>query len=258
MSITLNDKVIVVTGGAGLIGRAFCNAVCEAGGTVVVAEINEVQGKKISEELAAKYNGRAFFSTVDITSEDSVRALIAAVDKKYGRIDGLVNNAYPRNKNYGARFEDVAYRDFVENVGMHVGGYFLISQQFLAYFEKQKKGNIVNMGSIYGVMGPRFQIYEGTAMTMAVEYAVIKAGIINLTRYIARYYQRLNIRCNAISPGGVFNNQDPAFVARYNSFGTNKGMIDAADLCGTLVYLLSDASSCVNGQNIMVDDGWSL
>jgi NAD(P)-dependent dehydrogenase (short-subunit alcohol dehydrogenase family) len=258
MSITLNDKVIVVTGGAGLIGRAFCKAVCEAGATVVVAEVAEEAGKKLADELAAKHGGRAVYCPVDITSDKSVSALLEFVDKKYGRIDGLVNNAYPRNKNYGAHFEDVTYSDFVENVGMHVGGYFLISQQFLKYFKKHKKGNIVNMGSIYGVMGPRFQIYEGTNMTMAVEYAIIKAGIINLTKYIARYYQQLNIRCNAISPGGVFNNQDPAFVARYNSFGTNKGMIDAVDLCGTLVYLLSDASACVNGQNIMVDDGWSL
>lgn len=254
----LNGKVIVVTGGAGLLGRTFCEAICKAGGTVIVAEKNEKEGRPVAEDLYKRYDKRATFIPVDVTSDSSIRVLIEAVHNEFGYIDALVNNAYPRNKNYGKIVEEVTYQDFVENVGMHVGGYFLTSKHFATYFAERKQGNIVSMASIYGVMAPRFEIYEGTPMTMPVEYAVLKSGIIHLTKYLSRYYKGQNIRCNAMSPGGVFNNQPESFVERYNSFGNTKGLLDAKDLCGTLVFLLSDASMYVNGQNIVVDDGWSL
>ena len=254
----LNGKVIVVTGGAGLIGRAFCEAICAAHGTVIIAENDEKAGKALAADLYARFEQRAIYMPVDVTSDASIQVLIERVNNEFGYIDALVNNAYPRNKNYGKPFEEVTYHDFVENVGLHVAGYFLTSKHFLSYFSKQKQGNIINMGSIYGVVPPRFEIYEGTAMTMPVEYAVIKSGIIHMTKYITRYYKGLNIRCNAISPGGVFANQPESFLERYAALATNKGMLDAKDLCGTLVFLLSDASQFVNGQNIVVDDGWSL
>lgn len=254
----LNGKVIVVTGGAGLLGRVFCEAICAAGGTVIVAEKNEAEGKPVAADLHKRYEGRSIYLPVDITSDSSLQILIEAVHKEFGFIDALVNNAYPRNKNYGRVFEEVTYHDFVENVGMHVGGYFLASKHFGNYFSNRKQGNIINMASIYGVIAPRFEIYEGTPMTMPVEYSVLKSGIIQLTKYISRYYKGRNIRCNSISPGGVENNQPESFVERYNSFGNTKGLLAAKDICGTLIYLLSDASAYVNGQNIVVDDGWSL
>lgn len=255
----LEGKVVVVTGGAGLLGRTFCEAICEAGGIAVVAEKDEKEGKPFAADLYKRYDQRAIFVQADITSDASLHALIESVHNEYGYIDALVNNAYPRNKNYGRAFEDVAYHDFVENMGMHVGGYFLASKHFLNYFTQQKNGgNIINMASIYGVVAPRFEIYEGTPMTMPVEYSVIKSGIIHLTKYISRYYKGRNIRCNAISPGGILNNQPEPFVERYNAYSATKGMLDPKDIAGTLVYLLSDEAKYVNGQNIVVDDGWSL
>ncbi|CAN5371307.1 flagellin modification protein PtmA [soil metagenome] len=254
----LNGKVIVVTGGAGLIGREFCEAICIAGGTVIVGEKNEKEGRKLATDLYKRFDKRAIYVSLDVTSDSSIQTLIEVVHNEFGYIDALVNNAYPHNKNYGKKFEEVAYHDFVENIGLHVGGYFLTSKHFANYFAKRKQGNIINMGSIYGVITPRFEIYEGTPMTMPVEYAVIKSGIIHLTKYMSRYFKGRNIRCNAISPGGVFNNQPEAFLEKYNALSNSKGMLDAKDLCGTLVYLLSDASLFVNGQNIVVDDGWSL
>lgn len=255
---TLNGKVIVVTGGAGLIGRAFCEAICVAGGTVIVAEKNEQEGKPVAEDLYKRFDGRAIYLPVDVTSESSIQVLIDAIHNEFGYIDALVNNAYPRNKNYGKVFEEVTYHDFVENVGMHVGGYFLASKLFANYFVSRKQGNIISMGSIYGVVAPRFEIYEGTSMTMPVEYAVLKSGIIHLTKYMSRYFKGKNIRCNSICPGGVLNNQPESFLERYNAMANTKGMLDAKDLTGTLVFLLSDDSTYVNGQNIVVDDGWSL
>jgi NAD(P)-dependent dehydrogenase (short-subunit alcohol dehydrogenase family) len=258
MNEPLHGKVIVITGGAGLLGRVFSEAIAEAGATVIVAEKNEAEGRELADDLYRRYNQRSVYMPVDITSDSSLQALIESVHNEFGYIDALVNNAYPHNKNYGRVFEEVTYHDFVENTGMHVGGYFLTCKHFLNYFSARKQGNIVNLASIYGVIAPRFDVYEGTPMTMPVEYAVIKAGIIHLTKYISRYCKGRNIRCNAISPGGVYNNQPEAFVERYNSYSNNKGMLSPKDLTGTLVFLLSDASEFINGQNIVVDDGWSL
>jgi len=180
------------------------------------------------------------------------------LNEKYERIDALVNNAYPRNKNYARHFFDVEYDDFVENLGLNLGGYFTTSQQFSKYFQKQGYGNIVNISSIYGVIAPKFEVYENTSMTMPVEYAAIKSGLIHLTKYMAKYFKGMNIKVNTLSPGGIFDNQPEQFLAKYKEKCLNKGMFDKSDLKGTLVYLLSDMSLYVNGQNIVVDDGFSL
>lgn len=150
------------------------------------------------------------------------------------------------------------YSDFVENLSSNLGGYFLASQRYAKYFQKQGYGNIVNIASIYGVVAPKFDIYDETEMTSPVEYAVIKAGLIHLTKYMAKYLKGKNIRINTISPGGILNNQPKQFLKKYNNQCSTKGMLDAKDLNGTLIFLLSDASSYLNGQNIVVDDGFCL
>lgn len=255
----LKSKVVVITGGAGLIGKEFVKAVVENNGIAVIADINAHVGSETKDMLSKEMNTvNIDFVKVDITSQSSLNECISYLHKKYGKIDALVNNAYPRNKNYGRHFFDVEYSDFVENLGLNLGGYFTTSQQFAKYFQKQGYGNIVNISSIYGVMAPRFEIYDGTAMTMPVEYAAIKAGLIHLTKYMAKFFKGMRIRVNAVSPGGIFNHQPESFLNAYKDNCLNKGMLDNSDLKGTLIYLLSDMSKYVNGQNIVVDDGFSL
>ncbi|WP_300181502.1 oxidoreductase [uncultured Aliivibrio sp.] len=255
----LLNKVVVITGGAGLIGQAFVKAVVANGGTAIIADINLKLGIQIKNVLQEELNSTNIdFVELDITSKDSLQNAIQILQGKYARIDALVNNAYPRNKQYARHFFDVEYDDFVENTGMNLGGYFTTSQQFALYFKKQGFGNIINISSIYGVMAPKFDVYNDTTMTMPVEYAAIKAGLIHLTKYMAKYFKGLNIRVNTLSPGGIFDNQPEAFLKAYQKECLNKGMLDKNDLQGTLVYLLSDMSKYVNGQNIVVDDGFSL
>ena len=252
----LKNKVVVITGGAGLIGKEFIKAIVENNGIAIIADINEKIGQEAKEVLSKELNSKNMdFVKLDITSKDSLEACIKYL---YNRIDALVNNAYPRNKHYGRHFFDVEYGDFIENLGLNLGGYFLASQQFAGYFKKQGYGNIINICSIYGVVAPRFEIYKDTYMTTPVEYAAIKSGLIHLTKYIAKYFQGMNIRVNALSPGGIFDNQPESFLEKYKEKCLNKGMLDNSDLKGTLVYLLSDMSKYVNGQNIIVDDGFSL
>ncbi|MEN5407403.1 oxidoreductase [Aliarcobacter butzleri] len=255
----LKNKVVVITGGAGLIGKEFVKAVIENNGVAIIADINEQIGEEVKENLSKELNTTNIdFIKLDITSKESLNKCLNYLDKKYKRIDALVNNAYPRNKNYGKDFFEVEYSDFVENTGLNLGGYFTASQQFAQYFQKQGYGNIVNISSIYGVIAPKFEVYENTTMTMPVEYAAIKSGLIHLTKYMAKYFKGMNIKVNALSPGGILNNQPEAFLEKYKEQCLNKGMLDNSDLKGTLIYLLSDMSRYVNGQNIIVDDGFSL
>lgn len=255
----LKDKVVVITGGAGLIGKEFVKAVVENNGIAIIADINEDIGLQVKDTLSHELHSENIdFVKLDITSKDSLANCIDYLDNKYSKIDALVNNAYPRNKNYGKHFFDVEYNDFVENTGLNLGGYFTASQQFANYFKKQGFGNIVNISSIYGVVAPKFEVYDNTSMTMPVEYAAIKSGLIHLTKYMAKYFKGMNINVNTLSPGGILDTQPEEFLNKYKNECLNKGMLDKSDIKGTLVYLLSDMSKYVNGQNIVVDDGFSL
>lgn len=254
----LDGKVIVITGGAGLLGRQFCQAVARQGALAIVADRDLAAAEIVAEDICKQFPGRAEAEALDITSKDSVLTLISRLRARHARIDAVVNNAYPRNRQYGRRLEDVAYEDFCENVSLHLGGYFLVSQQFALMFREQGDGNIVNMSSIYGSIAPRFDVYEGTEMTMPVEYAGIKAGVQHLTVYLAQYFKADGIRANCLSPGGIFDSQPESFVRAYNARAGRKGMLDPADMMGALVFLLSDASRHMTGQNLIIDDGFSL
>lgn len=257
--MALTNKVIVVTGGAGLLGTPFIKSIVQNRGIGIIADINVNEGRKITREISGELNtNTVFFSELDITSKKSVQACIKRIKRKYGKIDALVNNAYPRNPNWGRDFLEVDYVDFCDNVNKHLGGYFLVSQQFTSFFLEQGFGNIVNIASIYGVIPPRFELYEDTNFTMPVEYAVIKSGIVQMTKYLAKYLKRKNIRVNCISPGGIFDNQPKSFVKKYQQLSLNKGMLDKNDVSGLLIFLLSDDSQYINGQNIIIDDGFTL
>lgn len=256
----LQNKVVVVTGGAGVLGRQFCAGVVEQGGIAVVADRDEEAASRSAAQINQRHAGlgSAEGAYLDITSKQSIGDLIARLEEKYGRIDALVNNAYPRNQHYGRKLEDVTYEDFCDNVGQHLGGYFLTAQQFALFFKGHGGGNIVNLSSIYGTMVPRFEVYDGTSMTMPVEYAAIKSAVVQLTRYFAQFFKGNGIRVNCLSPGGILAGQPASFLSAYNGHCASKGMLLPQDVVGALIFLLSDQSQYVTGQNIFIDDGFSL
>ena len=253
----LDGKVIVVTGGAGLLGSRFCGEIAEQRGVVIVADLNLAAAEKVAEGIKA-VGGRAEAAVLNITDVASVDALIASLHARHGHIDAVVNNAYPRNKSWGRKLEDVTYADFCENVGLHLGGYFLVAQKFALHFRANGGGNIVNLASIYGTLAPRFEVYDGTQMTTPVEYAAIKSAVIQLTRYFAKYFKSDGVRCNALSPSGILDKQPESFLKKYNAHCGTKGMLDSQDITGTLVFLLSDSSRYMTGQNLIIDDGFCL
>ncbi|MDH5717004.1 MAG: oxidoreductase [Spirochaetia bacterium] len=257
--MNLKNKVVIVTGGAGLLGKSFIEAIADHDGIAIIADINSEAGVKVKDELLRKNkNYKIDNVNLDIVSKTSINKMINEVINKYNKIDAIINNAYPRNKNYGRDFLDVEYEDFCENVNLHLGGYFLVCQQLIKFFLKQEYGNIINISSIYGVVAPRFELYNGTKMTTPVEYAAIKSAIIHLTKYMAKYLKDKNIRINSLSLGGIFDNQPQSFLEAYKKNCLNKGMLNEKDIIGTLIFLLSDKSQYVNGQNIVVDDGFTL
>ena|SRR2546423_8819029 len=242
---SLKDKIIVVTGGNGLLGKNIVHRLENAEAEVISADINVVSSDKQSIFL-------------DISKETSVYEAINEVLKKFGKIDGWVNNAYPRTKDWGNKLEDVDFGSWRENIDMHLNGYFICSKAISEQMKKQKSGSIINMSSIYGVIAPDFSIYEGTEMTMPVAYSAIKGGIINLTRYFAAYYGPYNVRINSISPGGIFDNQNEKFVNNYNKKVPLRKMGTPSDISSSVHFLLSDEASYITGHNLMVDGGRSI
>ena len=254
----LNNKVIVVTGGAGLLGKEFIREILTNDGTAILTDIKISLAKNFIDKMKIEYPDNFYARNMDITNKSSINSLIKDVSKRYKGIDCLVNNAYPKNKNYGKQMEDVSYKDFSENISAHVGGYFLTSQRFGAFFKNHNGGNIINIGSIYGTLAPRFELYKNTEMTTPVEYVAIKASVIQLTKYFAQYFKKDNIRVNCLSPGGIQDSQPKSFISAYNSFCSEKGMLDPRDVANTLIFLLSDSSKFITGQNLIIDDGFTL
>lgn len=257
----MKNKVCIIIGGVGLIGSAFSEACAKQGAKVVIADIKEKEGNDLIKKIRkTTKNNNVVFQKCDITKEKDVKNLIKFVVRRFKRIDALVNSSYPRNKNFGRKFEDVTYKDFCENVNMHLGGCFLAAKEVSGIMKKQKSGKIVNLGSIYGFSAPKFEIYKGTPMTApAIEYAAIKGGIINLTKYLASYLGKYNIQVNSISPGGLFSKKWPkTFVKNYSERVKLGRMANPNDITGALVFLLSNDSNYLTGQNIIIDGGWSI
>jgi NAD(P)-dependent dehydrogenase (short-subunit alcohol dehydrogenase family) len=245
-----HGKVILVIGGLGLIGSEICDALLKANACIIVADAG-VTELHVSE-------GQLYYRNLDIVNPDSVESLLNYCASSFQDIACVINTSYPKNGNYGRNLEDVEYTDFCENLNWHLGGYFNIMQAFGKFFKRQGYGNIINLASIYGVIAPKFEIYDGTNVTMPVEYAAIKSSIIHLSKYFAKYYQGNNIRVNCISPGGMFDGQHPNFVANYNEKCLSEGMLKRGNLIGSVLYLISDGSALYNGQNLIIDDGFSL
>lgn len=256
----LQDKIVLITGAAGLLGRAFVEACFKAGAIVVAVDIDARAASKLLKKF--KGNGQAkriFFQKCDTTNEKQIGLLFKRVLKRHKRIDALVNSAYPRNKNYGKKFDLVSYADFCDNVSKHLGGYFVMTQKVSEIMKRQRAGTILSLGSIYGSSVPKFEIYQGTEMTMPIEYAAIKAAVIQLGKYLAAYLGPYNIRVNTLSPGGILNNQPKAFQKKYSSHvPLGKRMGQPGDITGALVFLLSDDAAYITGQDVIVDGGWSL
>jgi NAD(P)-dependent dehydrogenase (short-subunit alcohol dehydrogenase family) len=251
----LKNPVVAISGGAGRIGSAFSRAIVANGGQVIIGDVSEKKGNKLVQELGAD---NVLLYLNDLTVTNNLDRLIENGLGKFGKIDAAVHCAYPTSSQWGTSFENLQPECLKDDLFNQLGGAILFSQCFIRYFREQGYGNLVLISSIQGVASPKFEHYEGTDMVSPIEYGAIKASIIAITRYLAKYCKGQNIRVNCISSGGIQEKQPESFLKKYRESCTSKGMLDSDDLCGALLFLLSNQSQFINGQNIIVDDGWSL
>lgn len=255
----LEGKIIFVVGACGRIGKELCRAILKNKGIAVLADINEKALKDLKEELHKEFDQELLSLKLDITSKESLNDAILKTEQKYKKIDAFVNSSYPCGKNWGKTpYYELSYEELCENLNLHLGGFILASQEFVKYFKKQGYGNIINLSSIMGVYAPKFENYKNTSMQSSLEYSVIKAGINHLGVWLAKELFNTNIRVNTLAAGGILDNQPQIFLDAYRKCCASKGMLEASDLCGTLVFLLSDASKFITGQTLVVSDGWGL
>jgi len=252
----LDNKNVVVTG-AGLIGSSVIKGLAEAGAKVIISEIDEKVGRNL-EAIFKSENLDVVFKKMDITNEKSVDIFLKESNKEFKRIDAWVNAAYPRTSDWGNKDQLINFNSWKENVNMHLGGYYITSIKAAELMKKQNSGCIINFSSIYGINAPDFSIYEGTNITTPISYVAIKGGINMLTKYIASYYGKYNIRANVIAPGGVFDNQLKTFVNNYIKKVPLGRMATPEDIAGPVIFLVSDAASYITGQIIVVDGGWTV
>jgi NAD(P)-dependent dehydrogenase (short-subunit alcohol dehydrogenase family) len=258
----LTGRVAVVTGGAGLLGRQFCQTLAGAGAAVLVADVNKEAADQAADGLA-----KAEAHVVDVGDAQSVKAMVAAAVSRFGRLDILVNSAALDPKfdasgkdKHNSAFEDYPLKAWEAALRVNLTGAFLCSQAAVGPMLKQGTGVIVNICSTYGLGGPDQRIYQKAskpAQYKPVDYTVTKAGILGLTKYLATYYGEKNIRVNALTPGGVFNAHDDEFTKAYSARTVLGRMARPDEMNGALLFLASDASSYMTGANLVVDGGWT-
>ena len=266
---SLKDKVIIVTGAAGLLGYEYCKAIIQAKGIPVLIDIDEISIKNKINELNKNFpNSECKGFVVDITNEELIEKNCSDILNIYGKIDGLINNAannpkiedndlinFSRLENFNV---DIWKNDL--NIGL-LGSFLCVKYYGFAISKNPQGGSIINVSSDLGIIAPNQNLYkkDGIADELQsvkpVTYSVIKHGINGLTKYVSTYWADKNVRCNSICPGGVFNNQPEDFLNKVSKLIPLGRMAEKEELNGIIIYLLSDASTYVNGSIINIDGG---
>ena len=263
----LRGKVAIVTGGAGLLGSDYSQALSSEGVRVTVADLEGERAQILAEKISAKTGEPIIASDLDVSDPESVHKCIDGTLKAFGRIDILINNAAINPKfdsehaeSHINTFEDFPFEAWEESIRVNVTGMFLCAQAVSKPMLKAGNGVIVNISSTYGMVGPDQRLYqrEGQPPTYKpVTYTVSKAAAHGLTRYLATYFAGKGIRVNTLTPGGVFADHDDEFVRRYSEKTVLGRMAEPSEMSSALLFLVSDASSYMTGANLVVDGGWT-
>jgi len=261
---SLKNKVAIVTGALGLIGKNHCIALSEAEANVVVCDLDEAKCKEFASTLPTKSIGVG----VDITNKLSVENLRDKTLKAFGKIDILVNNAAindmfenPQTAAEQSMFDNYPLEMWQKSLDVNVTGTFLCSQVIGTEMAKSKKGSIINVASTYGIVAPDQSIYKkpdgSQSFYKSAAYPATKGAIISFTRFLAAYWGNKGVRVNTLSPGGVENNQDEYFISNYSAKTPLGRMAQPTDYKGAIIFLASDASAYMTGANLIVDGGWT-
>jgi len=265
---SLEDKVAVVTGALGLLGKHHCHALCEAGAYIGVADLDDKSANRFADELKETYRRESFGGAIDVTHSKSIETFRDKIMAKFGHIDILVNNAAindmfenPSAAAEVSKFENYPLELWQKSIDVNITGTFLCSQIIGTVMAQQGNGSIINIASTYGIVGPDQAVYRNQDGTQkffkSAAYPTTKGAVIAFTKFLAAYWGKAGVRVNALSPGGVENGQDENFVRNYSKRTPLGRMAEPTDYKGALVFLASEASRYMTGANIVVDGGWT-
>ena len=249
---SLKKKTAFVVGGSGLIGSETCNALNEFGAKVVNLDLNK--NKKIIYD-----NKDIIFEKFDISKVQRLTNTYNKLVKKHGVPDIFVNSSYPRTKDWNNNsFKKIKYQSFSQNIKIHLNTFSWLTKLVAdSMVKKNKTGTIIQLSSIYGIVGQNLEIYKGTKMQESMTYSIIKGGINNLTKQMASYYGKHNIRINSLCAGGVLDNQNKLFLQKYRKIVPLKRLADSSEIASSILFLSSEASSYITGSMFVVDGGWT-
>ena len=263
----LKNRNIIITGSAGLLGSQYAITLSEAGANVILVDLDKKRNQKLMENIKSKYHTNPKSYSVDVTSKDEILKLKDDVLKNYDHIYGLINNVaftakaskVEKIEKFSSDFEDFPLDIWKKSMDVNLTSVFLCSQIFGKEMLKNKKGVIVNIASTYGLVGADQRIYGNSKINSPSSYAATKGAIVNLTRYLAAYWHRKNIRVNTLSPGGVKDEtyQKSSFIKNYSDKTILGRMAKKTEYNGAILFLMSDASSYMTGANLIVDGGWT-
>lgn len=265
----LTGRVAIITGGAGLLGRMHAEAIAEAGGVSVIADIDKEGAAKAARDISNKFRKKSIGIPTDVTQPESVKGLLEKVLDRFGRIDILINNAAsdPKVKDTTvsgtewSRFESFPLEIWHQDLAVGLTGAFICSQVIGTEMASCGGGVILNIASDLAVIAPDQRIYQQPELpehlqpVKPVSYSVVKGGLLILTKYLATYWADKNVRVNALSPGGIYNGQPDDFVQRLTNLIPMKRMANVNEYQGAVLFLISDASSYMTGANLIIDGG---
>ena len=261
---SLSKKTVILTGSAGRLGSHFAEVLSKVGANVILVDVEDKKNKKLEIKLKKKYKTCPLSFIADISKQSDVTELRHKILSEYKKIDVLINNAQFSPLTHplqNAPFEEYPLELWNQSVSTNLTGYFLCSQEIGKVMSKQKKGVIINISSIYGIVGVDQRIYGKSGINSPADYAATKGAIVNLTRYLAAHWNRKNIRVNTLTLGGVYDTElhknNKGFVENYSEKTMIGRMANKEDYDGALLFLASDASSYVTGANLVVDGGWT-
>lgn len=254
---SLEGKVIIITGGMGLIGRAFSEACAQYGANVVIADIEKAGAEEHAAKLTERTGNQMLGISFDVGKRSDVQKLKEAALEKFGKIDGLVNCHQNKTAKFFAKFEEYVDEDWDAVVETNLKGTYLTCQIIGSYMAEKGSGSIVNMPSTYSVVAPNQNLYKGTSIGCPAAYSASKGGVMALSQYLSTYWADKGVRVNQITPHGVWNNHEEQFEKNFANFSPLQRMSYNHEVAGAVIFLLSDASSYVTGDNIRVDGGWT-
>ena len=259
----LTNRKIILTGSAGLLGTEYAHILSQAGADVLLVDINTKLNEKLKKTLEKKYGTHPHTYNIDITNEVEVKNFAKELVKDYGKIHGLINNAFYNHAVHQHKIGNVTLDNYPMDlwnaaVSINLTAVLLCCREIGKIMSKQKNGTIVNISSIYGMIGADQRIYGKTGINAPVSYAATKGGVLNLTRYLAAYWHKKNVRVNTLTLGGVeqyYHNKN--FIKNYSAKTILGRMAQKDDYRGPILFLMSDASSYMTGSNLIVDGGWT-